>query len=291
MHSPPKNDTIAGENYEEGAMQITKAIIPVAGWGARRLPITRAIEKCMLPIGNRPVIDYVVQDCVMAGITEIYFVVNGGESQLERFYSRNIPLETYLQNAGKTEYLRYALPPENIKFYYIDQDSTTKYGTAIPVGLCAPYIKPGESVAVLMGDDFIFNRDGSSELAHLLRETPDGGCAMLGVNVPLEQVNRYGVIEFDQNGNYYQIVEKPEPEQAPSTFINVSKFVINYELLQAIAAYANVEISGEYYITDPINQFVLTGGQMKVVQANGQYLDAGDVYSWLYANDIILGRA
>lgn len=271
-------------------MNITKAIIPVAGWGTRRLPVTKAIEKCMLPIGNRPVIDYVVQDCIRAGITEIFFVVNKGDSQLEKYYSHNLALEQYLNYFGKQEYLKYVMPPEGIKFYYIDQDTNGKYGTAIPVGMCAQYLRPGESAAVLMGDDFVYNPEGGSELARLIAATPEGGNGMLSVEIAREATNRYGVIEFDTNGNYYQLVEKPNSEQAPSTSINISKFVFNYDLMQAVAAYANVDITGEYYITEPMNQYVLTGGSIKVVQAQGQYLDAGDPYSWLYANRVILGQ-
>lgn len=271
-------------------MSITKAIIPVAGWGTRRLPVTKSIEKCMMPIGNRPVIDYVVQDAILAGITDIYFVVNQADTQLERYYTHNQKLEQYLQFSGKPEYLRYIMPPQGINFYYIDQDTTSKYGTAIPVGLCAPYVKPGESVAVMMGDDFIYNTDGSSELARLMAQTPENGCSMLGVDIDPQAVERYGVIEFDTNGNYYQMVENPAPEQAPSATINVSKYIFNYDLLQATAAYSNVNITGEYKITEPINQYVATGGQMRVVRPQGQYLDAGDAYLWHYANSVILGQ-
>lgn len=270
-------------------MNITKAIIPVAGWGVGRLPVSRALERSMMPIGNRPVVDYIIQECVQAGITDIYFVVNKGDTQLERYYTQNLAVEQYLQYTGKPEYMRYmGLPP--VRFYYIDQSVSTKYGTAIPVGLCAPYVKPGESVAVLMGDDFIYNADGSSELVRMMSQTPEGGNAMLSVNVDRSLVERYGVIEFDVNGHYYQVVEKPAPEQAPSTYINVSKYIFNYDVIQAIAAYSNVDITGEYNITEPLNQYVMTGGSIVVVPAQGQYLDTGDVYTWHHANKVILGQ-
>lgn len=270
--------------------KVTKAIIPVAGWGTRRLPVTRALEKCMMPIGNRPVIDYVVQDLVMAGITDIYFVVNQGDDQLEKFYTRNQRLEEYLQRSGKPEYLRYCALPQNVNFYYIEQDSVGKYGTAIPVGLCAPYVKPGESVAVAMGDGFIYREDNASQTAHLMTQTPENGCSILGLNIPREAVSRYGVIEFDDQGRYMHIVEKPAPEAAPSTLMNVGMYILNYDLLQAVAAYANVDITGEYQILEPFHQYTISGGAMTVVQAEGEYLDAGDVYTWLYANQRILGQ-
>ena len=91
-------------------MNVTKAIIPVAGWGTRMLPITKAIEKCMLPVGTRPVIDYVVQDMVAAGIKDIYFVVGEQSSQIENYYRSNIQLNDYLRKKGKDDMLDKVAP-------------------------------------------------------------------------------------------------------------------------------------------------------------------------------------
>lgn len=271
-------------------MTITKAIIPVAGWGTRRLPITKAIEKCMLPIGNRPLVDYVVQDCVRAGIRDIYFVVSENNSQLQTYYGYNAALTTYLSANNKDELVPLIAPLQNVQFHYVVQSTNSKYGTAIPVGLVVPELAEGESAVVLMGDDFIYNADGSSEVARLIAATPDGGNAMLGVEVAPELVSRYGVIQFDEQHNFVQIVEKPQPEHAPSSFINVSKYVLNHDLLTAIMNYSNVELSGEYHITEPINQYVFGGGSVRVVAAAGRYLDGGNVHSWLHANEIVMGR-
>lgn len=266
---------------------ITKAIIPVAGWGTRRLPITKAIEKCMLPIGNRPLVDYVVQDCIAAGITDIYFVVSEGSTQLQMYYGENGPLNAYLISENKDDMLPLVAPIRNVNFHYITQENNGKNGTAIPVGLVAPYLSHGESVVVSMGDDFVFNTDGSNEVNRLIAETPEGGNAMLGVNIPREQVGIYGVLDMDSNNNFIRIVEKPAPEYAPSTLINVSKYVLNYDMITAIANYANIVISGEYYITEPINQYVFGGGSIRVIEAKGQYLDGGSVGGWLHANNVV----
>jgi len=266
---------------------ITKAIIPVAGWGTRRLPITKAIEKCMLPIGNRPLVDYVVQDCIQAGITDIYFIVSEESSQLQSYYEDNGTLNTYLIAAGKEELLPLVAPPREVRFHYVIQDALGKYGTAIPVGLAMPHVTSGESVVVLMGDDFIFNADGSSEVARLIAATPEGGNAMLGVRVPRERVGQYGVLELNDRSEFVRIVEKPAPEQAPSTLINVSKYVLNYELLTRIADYANIMLSGEYLITEPINEYIANGGTFKVVPATGEYLDGGTLEGWLHANGVV----
>jgi UTP--glucose-1-phosphate uridylyltransferase len=267
---------------------ITKAIIPVAGWGTRRLPITKAIEKCMLPIGNRPLVDYVVQDCIQAGITDIYFVVSDWMTQIQAYYSENDALNSYLSSVGKEDMLETVAPPSSVSFHFITQDTNGKYGTAIPVALAAGQLKADESAVVLMGDDFLYNSDGSSEVARLLAATPEGGCAMLGVNVALEEVSRYGVIDINSSNEFVRIVEKPAPEQAPSTLINVSKYIINAELMRQIAHYSEMELSGEYLITDPINSYVQGGGVVTVVPAQGQYLDGGSVEGWLHANEVVV---
>jgi UTP--glucose-1-phosphate uridylyltransferase len=270
-------------------MPITKAIIPVAGWGTRRLPITKAIEKCMLPIGNRPIVDYVVQDCIAAGIADIYFVVSEDSAQIQSYYSNNGALNTYLIASGKEEWLPVVTPPKDIQFHYIVQDTLNKPGTATAASLIVPELREGESLVVLMGDDFIYNSDGSSEVARLLAATPEGGNAMLGVNVPRERVSHYGVLQLNAQNEFVRIVEKPSVEQAPSTLINVSKYVLNYDVMQAIAHYVEVPLSGEYYITEPINQYVLGGGTVKVVEAQGMYLDSGSVEGWLHANNVVVG--
>jgi UTP--glucose-1-phosphate uridylyltransferase len=271
---------------------ITKAIIPVAGWGTRRLPITKAIEKCMLPIGNRPLIDYIVRDCLQAGITDIYFVISKGDTQIQKYFSVNQDLNTYLTYNGKQDLLPLVTPPQNVNFHYIEQEPNGKYGTAVPVGLCLPYIAKGESVAVMMGDDFIYNADGSSELMRLKEATPQGMSSMLTVQIPQEEVARYGVIQFNEQTNMFEkIVEHPTPEQAPSNYINVSKYILNYDILQLVKTYTDLDISGEYWLIEPINQYVLSGGGMQVVPAKGQYLDGGNVHGWLHANEVVVRAA
>ena len=267
---------------------ISKAIIPVAGWGTRRLPITKAIEKCMLPVGNRPLVDYVVQDCIAAGITDIYFVVGEESTQLQQYYGQNKALETYLEANGKEAQLSLIAPPQAVSFTYITQPAEGKYGTAIPISLAAPYIEQDESVVVLMGDDFIYNSDGRSEVARLVQATPKGGCGILGVEVPNEKVGMYGVIESTSENKYVRIVERPRPEEAPSNLINVSKYVLNHAVLSEIINYVETEVGGEYYIIEPINRYVAQGGEVSVVRPRGRYLDGGSVEGWLTANRVVL---
>lgn len=268
---------------------INKAIISVAGWQVGRLPQTKAVAAPMLPIGNRPAIDYVVQDCVMAGIREIYFVVNKGDRSIEQYYSRIPDLESYLQVTSNQDYLKFVYPPQDVRFYYIEQDLNQKHGTAVPVGLCAPYIKPGESVVVLSGDDVILSPDGSSELSRLILSTPQGASAMSVTQVPASQAHRYGVVEFNDDGSFYQVSHGAEMRGEHPVAVNVSKYLLTYELIQMIASYAGVEISGEYKITDPINQYAITGGPFVAVPIQGSFIDVNDVHSWLRGNRMVLG--
>lgn len=273
-------------------MKCTKAIIPVAGYGTRRLPITKVIEKCMLPIGNRPIIDYVVQDCLQAGINELIFVVGEDSLQLEDYYRSNIKLNDYLKRNNKTDLLSLVAPLSGVKLHFVTQSSYGKYGTAVPVALAADYVEPGESVVVLMGDDFFYNEDGSSEVKRLIEGTPDGGSGILGAVIGEDDTitGRYGSIIVDNEDNFLRIEE--HPEVVPVPFIkNVSKYCLSYDMLSAVKEYVKGDSHDgeEYYIFTPFLPLLDEGHSMKLIRANGQYLDGGTVEGWLYANTVACG--
>ena len=275
--------------------KITKAIIPVAGWGTRRLPITKVIEKSMLPVGNRPLVDYSVQELIEAGVTDIYMVVSNTEPcQVREFYSDNIVLNDYLISRGKGD--RVALTktlPEHVKIHYIAQDASSKYGTAVPVAMAAEEYNLNEPVIVYMGDDFIWNPEGESAATSLINSLQsETDSAILGVEIPKEKVDKYGVLEV-QDGKLTNVVEKPSIEEAPSNLINVSKYILSADLLQKIVNYVNEHDFGptdqEYMITDPIYDYIKQGQTMRVASTSGQYLDGGSVEGWVHANNVVCG--
>ncbi len=275
---------------------ITKAIIPVAGWGTRRLPITKIIEKSMLPVGNRPLVDYSVQELVKAGVTDIYMVISNVEPcQVKAFYQDNLALNQYLTDRGKSDRLELAKTlPDNVKIHYLPQDPSGKYGTAVPVAMVAEEYNITEPVLVFMGDDFIWNPSGKSSSDSLLEAVRnDQESAMIGVEVPHDQVDKYGILSIE-DGLLTNVVEKPAVEDAPSNLINVSKYIISPELMQEIVTYVNTHDFGpkdqEYIITDPIDTYIKKGGTMRVVSAEGQYLDGGSVEGWIHANNVVCGR-
>lgn len=276
---------------------ITKAIIPVAGWGTRRLPITKVVEKSMLPVGNRPLVDYSVQELVKAGVTDIYMVISNVEPcQVKAFYNDNIALNQYLIDRGKSDRLRLAKTlPENVKVHYITQDPAGKYGTAVPIAMVVEEYNINEPVLVFMGDDFIWNPNGTSSAEALLNSRQsDDESAIFGVEIPREQVDKYGVFSVE-DGKLTAVVEKPTVEEAPSNLINVSKYIMTPELLQEIVKYVNEHDFGpkdqEYVVTDPIDSYIKKGGVMRVATTDGEYLDGGSVEGWLHANNVVCGDA
>lgn len=274
---------------------ITKAIIPVAGWGTRRLPITKIIEKSMLPVGNRPLVDYSVQELIKAGVKDIYMVISNTEPcQVQEFYKDNLALNQYLIERGKEDRLKLAKTlPDDVTIHYTVQDPASKYGTAVPIALVVKEYKIDEPVLVFMGDDFIWNPGGESAAEALIKASGEKEeSAILGVEIPKEKVKKYGVLS-EKDGKLVDVVEKPEPEEAPSNLINVSKYIMTPELLKKICKYVDEHDFGpkdqEYMVTDPIDEFIKEGGVMRVAPTTGEYLDGGSVEGWLHANNVVCG--
>ena len=275
--------------------KITKAIIPVAGWGTRRLPITKIIEKSMLPVGNRPLVDYSVQELIKAGITDIYMVISNVEPcQVQEFYRDNLALNDYLVERGKADRLALAKTlPDHVKIHYTTQDPAGRYGTAVPIALVVEEYNLDEPVLVFMGDDFVWNPDGESaaeSLIHSLQSEDES--AILGVEIPREKVDKYGVLS-GQDGKLVDVVEKPSIEEAPSNMINVSKYIMSRDLLRRVVNYVKAHDFGpldqEYLVTDPIDEYIKEGGIMRVAPTTGEYLDGGSVEGWVHANNVVTG--
>lgn len=272
--------------------RITKAIIPVAGWGTRRLPITKSVEKCMLPVGNRPVIDYVVQDCIKAGIRDLYFVVGEQSSQIQSYYRSNIQLNDYLKRNGKDKYLSMVAPLKDVELHFITQDINGDYGSSVPVGLASKYIEEGESALVIMGDQFFYREDDGSNTADLIKlvETSGLTAGLFGNEVETERIPLFGIIEKDKDNNFVQIVEKPSIEEAPSNLNNSSFYVLDKKLFELARTLPANPKRGEFELTDAINAYVQTGDKIVVGTVKGEYMECGSVEGWLAANNYIVPR-
>lgn len=274
-------------------MKISKAIIPVAGNGTRFLPITKTINKSMLPILNRPLVDYVVDDCIRGGITDIYFVVLPEERQLRDYYSRNEKLEKYLTARNAPEKLELISKIHSkANFHFIEQPQDGRYGTAIPPLLAQEYVEKDEHFLVLMGDDFIWRKDGSSEVGAMISacKKANTNSLMAAAEVDKADVSKYGVISFTQTNEHLEfreIVEKPDVKSAPSNLINISKYLFDYDIFSYLRKVKASNAQQEYYIIDAINEYLKDKHSVAIHKIGGQYLDGGSITGWLHANDVV----
>ncbi len=273
-------------------MTCNHAIIIAAGYGTRRLPITKAVEKCMLPILDRPLVDYIVEDCIKAGIEHIVFVVSEGSTQIQDFYSQYDALETYLKKHGKEKYIELITPP-SVHFEFVEQSNDSlfnHYGTNTAVAIARDRVPEGEPALVLMGDALIYRDDQKSALAEFLEQVPEGESGALTKEMPREELSNYGVLAIDEHGYLDHMVEKPDPNEAPSNMINLAEYLFSSDLLDETVAFFNEPIvpgKEKYVNIDPFNRYFAKGGKMKVVPVTGEYLDVGTLKGWLKANDYV----
>ena len=243
----------------------------------------------MLPVGTRPVIDYIVQDVVKAGIKDIYFVIGEQSSQLQSYYRSNIPLNDYLRRAGKEDKLPLVAPLSGVNIHFITQPSVGGYGTSVPVGLCSEFISDGESAVVIMGDQFFLRSDDGSNAADLIELVADKGltAGLYGVKMPIDTID--SSIEKDEDDNFVRIVEKPGPGEAPTDLQNASFYIFDKQIFEYARTLPANPKRGEFEITDAINAYVSEGGKIAVSAVSGQYMECGSPAGWLKANQAILG--
>ncbi len=272
-------------------MQITKAVIMVAGWGTRMLPITKSIEKCMLPVGKRPVIDYIAQDLMGADITDIYFVVGEQSTQLQSYYRTNIPLNDYLRRSGKQDLLPLVGAIKGVNTHFVVQTSTGKYGTSVPASLVNEFIGADESALYVNGDNFFYRTDGGSCAADLVALCTEKGTAagLLSNEVSPEQIQRLGMVEKDGQDNFVRIVEKPALGEVTSNLNNSGYYLFPKAIFELATTLPANPKRGEYEITDAINAYVTEGNTITVGVAQGEYMECGSVEGWLAANNHIVG--
>lgn len=271
-------------------MKITKALITAAGNGTRFFPITKTVQKEMLPLLNRPLIDYVVDDCLKAGIKEIILVVRENDSLIRRYYSANPDLQRIFQKLGKPEkYQQLAQIHSKASFIFVNQSENDPYGTAVPLRIARPHLETEEAFLVMMGDDFIYYPDQESstarELINLMKTTR-AGAAMTCIPVPAATARKYGIAEVvKKNGRYYlkTLIEKPSPGKTSSTLANISKYAFTPQVFKVLAKQKPEAKSGELMITDTLLALAKKS-PVAVHLSSGEYLDCGYPAGWLKAN-------
>lgn len=259
------------------------------------MPITKALEKCMIPVGNRPIVDYIVDDCIAAGITDIIFVVGEQSNQIRTYYGHNQGLEDYLVKNHKLDALNVVSDLKTkARFHFVLQDSKQPYGTSVPLWLARDYIAQDENFLFLYGDNLFFRADGGSAIADFIKDAESSGAesALLVNEVDQDRVDQYGIVateERDGKEFYRHIHEKPSKEEAPSNLNNSGCFLLNQDIFPLVKRSVDEEVPGqERYFIDAMNWYHEEGHDVAVIRVNAEYLDCGSLEGWLYANQRII---
>ena len=221
-------------------MKISQAILPVAGFGTRFLPWTKVVPKELLPIGSRPIIALLVDECMSVGINDICFVISRGKEAIPQFFYAQPQLEHELQKRGKLHLLAELMKYNNVNFHVVYQEEMKGDGHAI---LQAKNWVRSDTVAILFGDDLIkFEKNGLQQLVAAFKQVESKDTPMLCLqDVERKLVSKYGIVDISPDKHLNRIkkirglVEKPKPEEAPSTLGIVGKYLVPKSTIEELA--------------------------------------------------------
>ena len=270
---------------------LRKAIVPVAGWGTRLLPATKSQPKEMLPVGRKPVVQYVVEELQAAGLDQILFITGRKKIAIEDHFDPDPELtKTLIAGGGYAllEELKYT--ETDTHFYYVRQ--STPHGLADAVSLAEEFVG-NEHFVVALGDSIIKATDGKNFLRDMIRvhQDRDSACTVAVEEVPPEDVYRYGVVKPKEGGNQEtysfpieDLVEKPRPEAAPSNLAIAARYVFGPSLFEAIRRTAP-DRAGELQLTDSIRAMAQMGQPVWAVRLRpGEHrYDIGNFESYFKA--------
>lgn len=261
---------------------LTKAVVPAAGLGTRFLPATKAMPKEMLPVVDKPAIQYVVEEAVAAGLGDVLIVTGRGKRPLEDHFDSAFELEHVLEAKGDTERLaRVRKSTDLANVHYVRQGEAKGLGHAV---LCAAEHVGYEPFAVLLGDDLIDERDPL--LPRMAEVRARYGGSVIGLmEVPREQIHMYGSVACEPTGDedvvtVTDLVEKPDPEEAPSSYAIIGRYVLDPAIFEVLRA-TRPGRGGEIQLTDAMRDLGASGSPMHAVVFRGRRYDTGDRADYL----------
>ena len=260
--------------------KVKKCIIPVAGMGTRFLPATKATPKEMLPIIDKPTLQYIVEEAVASGIEEILFITSPYKNSVMDHFDKNFELESRLKESGKLDKLHMI---ENVsslaKFYYMRQGEPMGSGHAI--NLARSFVGD-EPFAVMYGDDLM--KSEVPVLKQLIDIYEEKDCNVIGVQeVDPSIVYKYGIIEYaDEEGKIKDIIEKPSVEEAPSNHAGLGRYIVKPEIFDELE---NLKrgAGNEYQFTDGMKA-LMKKQEFYACKFNGKYFDIGNQFGYIKAN-------
>lgn len=266
-------------------MRIRKAVFPVAGLGTRFLPATKASAKEMLPIVDKPLIQYAVMEAVAAGAEELVFVTSNNKNSILDHFDRSYELEKTLEEKGKTDVLKMLreVLPKGVSCIYIRQPEALGLGHAVA---CAEVAVGDEDFSVILADDLIDGRLRPC-LAQMQRIYSEFGTSVIAVQrVPKEETHKYGIVEVEEIrpglSEIKRIVEKPKPEDAPSNLAVVGRYILNPRIFKLIET-TERGAGGEIQLTDAIAR-MLEEQTVLAYEFEGTRYDCGSKLGYLQAN-------
>ncbi len=270
---------------KKSALTIKKAVFPVAGIGTRFLPATKANPKEMMPVVDKPLIQYAVEEAIKAGITELIFVTSSSKRAIEDHFDSNFELESKLKAQDRKELLEIvqSILPSGISCVYIRQPEALGLGHAI---LCAKPAVGNDPFAVLLADDLIDGQNGASCLTQMITQFQAVNDSIVAVEkINLKDSSKYGIVgvekSFSHFGKINQIVEKPKPSAAPSHFGVVGRYLLTADIftqLECVKPGAN----GEIQLTDAIAA-LLNKRSVYALAFSGKRYDCGTKLGYLQA--------
>ena len=264
--------------------KIRKAVIPAAGFGTRFLPETKAMPKEMLPIVDKPTIQYIVEEIKASGIEQILIISGHAKRAIEDHFDSSPELEQHLYESGKMDLLKEVRQVASVKIHYTRQQYMRGLGDAI---LCAKEFMDGEPFGVILGDDVVYNGSGEPALKQLISQYDKTGGTIIGCHlVRPEQVSSYGIINGTPTENpdllkVKNMIEKPSIEEAPSRFAALGRYVITPEVFK-ILEQTKPGKGGEIQLTDAL-RVMAKNGNVYAYNFKGKRYDTGNKLGYLKA--------
>lgn len=264
-------------------MKVRKAIIPAAGLGTRFLPATKAQPKEMLPIVDKPTLQYIIEEAIESGIEEILIITGRNKSSIENHFDKSVELELELEKSGKTELLEEVRNiSDMVNIHYIRQKEPKGLGHAIH---CAKSFIGNEPFAVLLGDDIVYNQEKPC-LKQMIEAYDEYKTSILGVQeVAKKDVCKYGIVDGKHiEGRVYDVkdlVEKPSVEEAPSNVAILGRYIINPAIFE-ILEHTKPGKGGEIQLTDGLKELAKRE-TMYAYNFEGRRYDVGDKQGFLEA--------
>lgn len=271
---------------------VTTAVFPVAGIGTRFLPVTKAGPKEMLPIVDKPLIQYVVEEAISAGITKLVFVTSAGKRAIEDYFDSNFELEYMLEKRQKFDVLHTVrnIIPSGVKIVYVRQPYPTGLGDAV---LCAKPAVGDEPFAVLLADDIMEHSHLTCLDAMIARFSQTQSSVLAVEEIMREDTDKYGIVSYANNAEIpsqiASIVEKPAPADAPSQFAVTGRYILTPRIFEMLEQ-TSVGVGGELQLTDGLAR-LLQHEMITTCSLNGRRYDCGSRMGFLQATiDFALKR-